>query len=294
MLGGAGEDFGSVTQAVAGISEQPVQQTNKAWVAAFMVSLTLLLMLGAMLFHLITTGVGVWGNNNPVYWGWPIVNFVFWVGIGHAGTLISAILFLTRQNWRTSMNRAAEAMRRSSRRLRRHVPGRSHRPGVGGLLAVPAAQPDGHVAELPQPAAVGRVRGLDLRLGVAGLLVHRHDPGPRDAAGPGEQQHPQDRLRHLRHGLDGFVPPLAPLRAAYLLLAALAAPPWCSRCTRWFRSTSPCRSSPAGTPRSSRPTSSRARCSAASPWCSPHGARPPVLRARAHHHDESHRRDGAS
>ena len=49
-----------------------------------------------MLIHLITTGVGVWGNNNPA-WGWPIVNFVFWVGIGHAGTLISAILFLTRQ-----------------------------------------------------------------------------------------------------------------------------------------------------------------------------------------------------
>ena len=69
LVEGAGEDFGSVTQAVAGISEQPVQQTNKAWVAAFMVSLTLLAMLGAMLFHLITTGVGVWGNNNPVYWG---------------------------------------------------------------------------------------------------------------------------------------------------------------------------------------------------------------------------------
>ncbi|MDB4569092.1 polysulfide reductase NrfD, partial [Akkermansiaceae bacterium] len=53
---------------------------------------------------------GVWGNTNRVMWGWPIVNFVFWIGIGHAGTLISAILFLTRQNWRTSINRAAEAM----------------------------------------------------------------------------------------------------------------------------------------------------------------------------------------
>ena len=50
--------------------------------------------------YLIITGVGVWGNNNPVMWGWPIVNFVFWVGIGHAGTLISAILFLFRQKWR--------------------------------------------------------------------------------------------------------------------------------------------------------------------------------------------------
>jgi len=60
--------------------------------------------------YLIFTGVGVWGNNAPVFWAWDIVNFVFWVGIGHAGTLISAILFLFRQNWRTSINRFAEAM----------------------------------------------------------------------------------------------------------------------------------------------------------------------------------------
>jgi molybdopterin-containing oxidoreductase family membrane subunit len=67
---------------------------------------TLLVLVG----YLVVTGVGVWGNNNPVMWGFPIVNFVFWVGIGHAGTLISAILFLFRQKWRTSINRFAEAM----------------------------------------------------------------------------------------------------------------------------------------------------------------------------------------
>jgi molybdopterin-containing oxidoreductase family membrane subunit len=54
--------------------------------------------------------VGVWGNSNPVNWGWAIVNFVFWIGIGHAGTLISAILCLLKQKWRTSINRASEAM----------------------------------------------------------------------------------------------------------------------------------------------------------------------------------------
>jgi molybdopterin-containing oxidoreductase family membrane subunit len=64
----------------------------------------------SLIVYLIATGVGVWGNNIPVAWAWPIVNFVFWVGIGHAGTLISAILFLFRQNWRTSINRFAEAM----------------------------------------------------------------------------------------------------------------------------------------------------------------------------------------
>jgi Ni/Fe-hydrogenase subunit HybB-like protein len=58
--------------------------------------------LGASIAYLLWTGVGIWGNNNPVGWGWDIVNFVFWIGIGHAGTLISAVLFLFRQNWRTS------------------------------------------------------------------------------------------------------------------------------------------------------------------------------------------------
>ena len=58
----------------------------------------------------ISTGVGVWGLNSPVGWAWDITNFVFWIGIGHAGTLISAILFLLRQKWRTSINRSAEAM----------------------------------------------------------------------------------------------------------------------------------------------------------------------------------------
>ena len=62
------------------------------------------------LITLVGTGVGVWGLANPVNWGWAIVNFVFWVGIGHAGTLISAILCLLKQDWRTSVNRAAEAM----------------------------------------------------------------------------------------------------------------------------------------------------------------------------------------
>jgi Ni/Fe-hydrogenase subunit HybB-like protein len=64
----------------------------------------------AMILYLIITGVGVWGLNNRVGWAWDITNFVFWIGIGHAGTLISAILCLLKQKWRTSINRAAEAM----------------------------------------------------------------------------------------------------------------------------------------------------------------------------------------
>ena len=67
-------------------------------------------MLFGLIGYLITTGIGVWGNNSPVFWAFDITNFVFWIGIGHAGTLISAILFLFRQKWRTSINRFAEAM----------------------------------------------------------------------------------------------------------------------------------------------------------------------------------------
>ncbi len=59
---------------------------------------------------LVSTGIGIWGNNQPVAWAFDIINFVWWIGIGHAGTLISAILFLFRQEWRTSINRFAEAM----------------------------------------------------------------------------------------------------------------------------------------------------------------------------------------
>ena len=101
-------DYGGVTDTVSKIWE--AEKQPKIWYIVLGLSLSLLLVLGGCLNHLFLKGVGVWGNNNPAYWGWPIVNFVWWVGIGHAGTLISAVLFLFRQNWRTGINRAAEAM----------------------------------------------------------------------------------------------------------------------------------------------------------------------------------------
>ncbi|HUU82645.1 MAG TPA: NrfD/PsrC family molybdoenzyme membrane anchor subunit [Phycisphaerae bacterium] len=101
-------DFGSVTETVCRIVERP--KPPRAWYVAFAVSVSLTGVLVGLILYLFVTGVGVWGVNNPVGWGWAIVNFVFWVGIGHAGTLISAILFLFRQKWRTGINRFAEAM----------------------------------------------------------------------------------------------------------------------------------------------------------------------------------------
>ncbi|HUQ04634.1 MAG TPA: NrfD/PsrC family molybdoenzyme membrane anchor subunit [Kofleriaceae bacterium] len=99
--------FRGITDDVVKVSLNP---TPKWWYPAFGVANLMLLCLVVALYHLFTTGIGVWGNNNVQGWAWDITNFVFWIGIGHAGTLISAVLYLFRQDWRTSINRSAEAM----------------------------------------------------------------------------------------------------------------------------------------------------------------------------------------
>ncbi|MFC2150599.1 NrfD/PsrC family molybdoenzyme membrane anchor subunit [Calditrichota bacterium] len=99
--------FKSVTDTISGIIED---KFHRNWFIAISITSSIALMLFALIGYLIWEGTGVWGITVPVGWGWAIVNFVFWVGIGHAGTLISAILFLLRQKWRTSINRFAEAM----------------------------------------------------------------------------------------------------------------------------------------------------------------------------------------
>ncbi len=104
----AKEFFNQVTDKVASVAERP--KPPRAWYIAFGFASLLLAIFLISIYHAFTTGIGVWGNTNTVGWGFPIVNFVFWVGIAHAGTLISAILYLFRQKWRTSINRSAEAM----------------------------------------------------------------------------------------------------------------------------------------------------------------------------------------
>lgn len=99
--------FAWITQKVCGIVEG---RAPMWWWAAFVISAMVASFTLMGLIYLTATGVGVWGLSHPVFWGWAIINFVFWIGIGHAGTLISAILCLLKQKWRTSINRAAEAM----------------------------------------------------------------------------------------------------------------------------------------------------------------------------------------
>ena len=92
------------------ISKQVEGKPSNLWWMAFGISVVLLLYGAYCFWILLWNGVGVWGLNKTVGWAWDITNFVWWVGIGHAGTLISAILLLFRQRWRMSINRAAEAM----------------------------------------------------------------------------------------------------------------------------------------------------------------------------------------
>ncbi len=103
-----GHTFGSVTDQISSLVLK--RKTPLWWFIAFAISFALANVLMFSIGYLVLTGIGVWGNNIPVGWAFDIINFVWWIGIGHAGTLISAILLLLRQSWRTSINRFAEAM----------------------------------------------------------------------------------------------------------------------------------------------------------------------------------------
>jgi molybdopterin-containing oxidoreductase family membrane subunit len=103
-----GHDFATVTDKISAIVLK--RHTPLFWFWGFAAAFAILMVLLVTLGHLVITGIGIWGPNNPVGWGYDILNFVWWIGIGHAGTLISAILLLLRQEWRTSINRFAEAM----------------------------------------------------------------------------------------------------------------------------------------------------------------------------------------
>jgi len=101
------QTFHTITEKISGIVED---KTRLNWWLAVSFFASFACIMFGMIGWLFFEGIGIWGVNNPVGWGFAIINFVFWVGIGHAGTLISAILFLLRQKWRTSINRFAEAM----------------------------------------------------------------------------------------------------------------------------------------------------------------------------------------
>ena len=162
---------------------------------------------------------------HPVDWAWDIINFVFWIGIGHAGTLISAILFLLRQKWRTSINRAAEAMTIFAVICAAIFPGvHVGRVWMAWFLA-PIPNNVRHLAELPIAAGVGRVRGFDLRHGVGAVLVHGLDSRSGDAA----RSRGGTRFHKFLYGVfalgwRGSNRHWSNYEMAYLLLAGLSTP----------------------------------------------------------------------
>jgi molybdopterin-containing oxidoreductase family membrane subunit len=103
-----GHTLGTVSDKISSIVL--TRGTTKGWLFGFAIAFSLFMLLMVAVSYLFAVGVGIWGVNIPIGWGFAIVNFVWWIGIGHAGTLISAILLLLRQKWRTSINRFAEAM----------------------------------------------------------------------------------------------------------------------------------------------------------------------------------------
>lgn len=103
-----GHTFASVTDKISALVLR--RRTPVYWFIGFALAFMLAQMLLITITYLVFKGIGIWGNNVPVGWAFDIINFVWWIGIGHAGTLISAILLLLRQEWRTSINRFAEAM----------------------------------------------------------------------------------------------------------------------------------------------------------------------------------------
>src|SRR6266705_3362058 len=105
---GPGYDYASVTDKISAIVL--IRRPPRWWILGFAGAFSLVMLLLYSITYLFAVGVGIWGIQIPVGWGFAIINFVWWIGIGHAGTLISAILLLLRQQWRTSINRFAEAM----------------------------------------------------------------------------------------------------------------------------------------------------------------------------------------
>jgi Ni/Fe-hydrogenase subunit HybB-like protein len=105
---GPGHTYGSVTDKISSIVQG--RRAPRNWWIGLGIAFLLVVVLQVAVGYLLSEGIGIWGVNIPVGWGLAIVHFVWWIGIGHAGTLISAILLLLRQQWRTSINRFAEAM----------------------------------------------------------------------------------------------------------------------------------------------------------------------------------------
>ena len=156
-------------------------------------------------------GVGIWGIRIPTAWGFAIVNFVWWIGIGHAGTLISAILLLLHQKWRTSINRFAEAMTLFAVMCAGMFPLlHMGRPWMFFYL-MPYPNPMWMWPQFRSPLVWDVFAVIDLPDGIAAVLVRGIDSRPGDAARSRQEQDRKDHLRDAVHGLARVGRPLVAL-----------------------------------------------------------------------------------
>ena len=188
-------NFSWITERISGVVEQPAPRW---WWVCFTITATIASFGLFCLGYQISTGIGTWGLNHPVGWAWDITNFVFWIGIGHAGTLISAILYLLRQRWRTSINRSAEAMTLFAVMCAAIFPGvHVGRVWMAWFLA-PLPNNYGIWPNFRSPSDVGRVRGLDLFHRLSFVLVHGTDPRSCDVARSRDDQDQKIPVRIFR------------------------------------------------------------------------------------------------
>ena len=165
------KSYHDITEDLIGPSEKA---PNLAWIIALSVAL------GCLTFGIIAIcwtiwfGIGSWDLNRTIGWGWDITNFVWWIGIGHAGTLISAILLLFRQKWRTGVNRAAEAMTIFAVYVRWSFPSIAHGAPLLGFLYVPLSQYQrSSLGKLQLSTALGFICDQYLLYGITFILVYR-------------------------------------------------------------------------------------------------------------------------
>ena len=164
-------------------------------------------------YTLFTRGVGIWGINTSVVWGYAIANYVWWIGIGNAGTLISSLLLLTRQSWRASISRFAEAMTLFAVAIAGPVPDLPSRAPALFLLARALSGHDAGLAAMAQRAHLGLLGDHQLSHLFDHLLVCRRPARSRDAARPLTRRLAKD-LRGLRARLARLGTALAPLSQA--------------------------------------------------------------------------------
>ena len=202
-----GHTFASVTDKISSIVLN--RPASRGWWFGLAVSFSLVMLLLTTVTYLLVVGVGIWGINIPIAWGFAIVNFVWWIGIGHAGTLISAILLLLHQEWRTSINRFAEAMTLFAVACAGVFPLlHMGRPWFFyWLLAV--SEHDESLAAISQPARVGLLCCLHVLYGLTTVLVRRPDTRHGDAARQFAQPLRPNRVRRFGDGLARFRPSLA-------------------------------------------------------------------------------------